>query len=52
MFLLTNSMENWNMILNLPLSMVLLDAKKDWVIVRYHLTPNILYFFQNAILQS
>ena len=27
-------------------------CKEDWVIVRYHLIPNILYFFKNIILQS
>ena len=40
------------MIWNLSLSMVLLNAKEEWLIVRYHLIPNILYFFQDVILQS
>ena len=52
MFLLANSVNNWNTIWDLSLSMVLLNAKEDWVIVRYHLIPNIQYFFQDVILQS
>ena len=33
MFLLTKGMEYWNMILDLLLSIFLLDEKKNWVII-------------------